>query len=187
MAQLKWADSLHGMLDLGHRLHSMPAVVDMSHMIRCSDTSTPQANVLVLSGPMPHRAASDLLCLLRTALYGKPQAAAGRAYKGFKQGSLRTVVCMQATPRPSRGTEDARAAADAQECGLGPPQPPLCFAQGTSEFQNALIFQPLGTRIPCIWLLTAHALVDMRICTVSSSRSQSAACSATVARFTTWG
>ncbi len=32
---LKGAGSLNGMLDLGYRLHSMPAVVDMSHMARC--------------------------------------------------------------------------------------------------------------------------------------------------------
>ncbi len=36
---LKGADSLNGMLDLGYRLHSMPAVVDMSHMARCGTTS----------------------------------------------------------------------------------------------------------------------------------------------------
>lgn len=34
MAQLKWADSLKGMLDLGHRLQSMPDIMDMSHTIR---------------------------------------------------------------------------------------------------------------------------------------------------------
>ena len=36
MAQLKAADSLNGLLDLGQRLHSMPAVLDMSSMIRCA-------------------------------------------------------------------------------------------------------------------------------------------------------
>ena len=74
MAQLKWADSLHGMLDLGHRLHSMPAVVDMSHMIRCRDTSTTQAHSLALSGPM-HIMLQLIYCcgLLYMANFKPPQ------------------------------------------------------------------------------------------------------------------
>ena len=40
MAQLKWADSLNGMLDLGHRLHFMPDAVDMSRTIRSEPLHT---------------------------------------------------------------------------------------------------------------------------------------------------
>ena len=36
MAQLKWADSLNGLVDLGSRLHSMSAMTSVPHIIRCA-------------------------------------------------------------------------------------------------------------------------------------------------------
>ena len=36
MTQLKWADSLNGLVDLGSRLHSMSAMTSVPHIIRCT-------------------------------------------------------------------------------------------------------------------------------------------------------